>query len=309
MPKSTFISYSHRQGDWVWDRLVPVLKAGGTPILIDREQFEAARAVRKQMDEVQDRAEQTLLVLSPEYLQSKACQHEMKRAVARDPDFDRGLTIPVVREACTLPASIKRPNPIYVNLKDDRAAEPWALLLRKCEADPGAPAADWLDARDRVRQHLLHGDSVNLVLGRDVRFLPLLDDLRREPDLSKLGLVDLASGIPSTRRGFVEEILHACGEPARVPEPPGDLETLERHLAQRGRSRLALAHFDMVLHRPQYDADLFVALRSLVMNPPRRLTLLVQSRTAFPELLPPEHPLVPQLSRIDLKTVELRGQP
>ena len=44
MPKSVFISYSRKQGEWVWDRLVPCLKAGGADVLIDREQFEAARA-------------------------------------------------------------------------------------------------------------------------------------------------------------------------------------------------------------------------------------------------------------------------
>ena len=29
MGKKVFVSYCHQQGDWVWDRLVPVLEAGG----------------------------------------------------------------------------------------------------------------------------------------------------------------------------------------------------------------------------------------------------------------------------------------
>ena len=52
MPKKVFISYSHRQGDWVWDRLVPCLKAGGAEMLIDRERFEAGKALTGQMDTV-----------------------------------------------------------------------------------------------------------------------------------------------------------------------------------------------------------------------------------------------------------------
>jgi len=28
-----FVSYSHRQGEWVWGRLVPVLKASGAEVL------------------------------------------------------------------------------------------------------------------------------------------------------------------------------------------------------------------------------------------------------------------------------------
>jgi hypothetical protein len=81
MSNRVFISYSHKQGDWVWDRMVPCLKAGGANVLIDREQFEAARALNRQMDEVQDRADLNVLVFSPDYLTSKPCQREMKRAI------------------------------------------------------------------------------------------------------------------------------------------------------------------------------------------------------------------------------------
>ena len=140
MPKSVFVSYSRKQSDWVWDRLVPCLKAGGAEVLIDREQFEAARALDRQMDEVQDRADLNILVFSPDYLVSKPCQREMTRAIERDPDFVHGVTIPVKLEECDLPAEIRRPDPLYVDLRDDRQADPWDLLLRKCEADLGTPA-------------------------------------------------------------------------------------------------------------------------------------------------------------------------
>jgi hypothetical protein len=46
--RKVFVSYSHQQGDWVWDRLVPVLRAGGAEVLIDREQFTAGRALLSQ---------------------------------------------------------------------------------------------------------------------------------------------------------------------------------------------------------------------------------------------------------------------
>ena len=110
MPKSVFISYSWKQGEWVWDRLVPCLQAGEAEVLIDRDRFEAARALERQMDEVQDRADLNILVFSPDYLTSKRCQHEMKRAIQRDPEFKDGVTIPVKRVACDLPAAIRRPH-------------------------------------------------------------------------------------------------------------------------------------------------------------------------------------------------------
>ena len=134
-----FVSYCHAQGEWVWDRLVPVLKAGGAEVLIDRERFEAGKAIFGQMDAVQDQAERQLLVLSPEYLASKPCTHEMKRAIDLDPDFNQGIVIPGLRADCKLPNNIKRPNPLYVDLRDDRQDEPWDKLLAACGADLGSP--------------------------------------------------------------------------------------------------------------------------------------------------------------------------
>jgi hypothetical protein len=85
--RTLFVSYCHAQGDWVWDCLVPCLRAGGAELYIDRERFTAGRAVIGQMDATQAMAEISLLVLSPEYLESRYCLHEMDKAIARDPQF------------------------------------------------------------------------------------------------------------------------------------------------------------------------------------------------------------------------------
>jgi hypothetical protein len=139
MPKSVFISYCHKQGDWVWDRLVPCLRAGGADVHIDRERFEAGKAVVGQMDVVQDGAAMAVPVLSPDYLNSPYCVHEMERAIQRDPTFAHGIVVPVKRVYCALPAKIKRTKPLYVDLQDDNNGDQWCLLLRSCEADLGAP--------------------------------------------------------------------------------------------------------------------------------------------------------------------------
>jgi hypothetical protein len=60
-----FVSYCHKQGEWVWDRLVPVLKAGGGDVLIDRESFEAGKAIEGQMDATQDQGERPFELISP----------------------------------------------------------------------------------------------------------------------------------------------------------------------------------------------------------------------------------------------------
>ena len=70
-----FISYSHRLGEWVWDRLYPCLVDGGAEVLIDRNRFEAGLAVFDQMDSTQDLAEIHVLVLSPDYLSAPPEPH------------------------------------------------------------------------------------------------------------------------------------------------------------------------------------------------------------------------------------------
>jgi len=301
-PRKVFISYSHRQGDWVWDRLVPVLKAGGSEVLIDRERFEAGRALPGQMDSTQDEAEVNVLVLSPDYLASGPCRHEMERAVARDPRFENGVVVPVKRVEVELPEAIRRPNPLCADLTNDGQAKPWDLLLEACGADLGTDAPAWLAARDEVRRFLERGQSVNLVVDGAVKWKELLADLQRG-DLSDLVAVDLERGTTVSRRGLVAEILRAFGVVAAVPPEPHDLEELDRFLSARRRSRLALTHFHMVAYRPAFDLDLFAALRYLVTES-RQLVLLVQSRRPFSTLLPAGHPL----SESGLQTVELRGR-
>jgi hypothetical protein len=307
MPKSVFISYSHKQVDWVWDRLVPCLKAGGVDVLIDREQFEAARALHRQMDDVQDRAELNLLVLSPEYLLSKYCQHEMDRAILRDPSFEQGVVIPVVQAECPLPEAIATPEPVYVDLIDDRRPEPWSLLLAKCDADLGTHAPQWLKARDDIRRFLKRGESVNLTVQGNARWRPLIEDLRR-PDggLGSLGVVDLEDPETYSRQGLVKAILSSCGTAGPVPDKPQDLVALGRALRKRHTAaQVALTRFDHVTHRPEYEIDLFAAMRH-AMTESRKLVLLIQSRRPFLTLIPQDHPFS---SITNLQTVELKGRP
>lgn len=304
-----FVSYSHRQGDWVWDRLVPVLKAGGAEVLIDRDRFRAGRSVVGQMDAVQDLAHRHLLVLSDDYLASDYCRHELERAVATDPDFSRGTVVPVKRKACTLPASLSSatpltgPDPFWLDLTDDSRPGPWGKLLAACNAELGAEAPHWLGVRDQVARLLERGQSVNLVVRGRVAWRGLLDHLKADR-LPQLALVNLEKGVTARRRGLIAEILHGLGHRLDLPDEPDDLAELDRLICAGPRATVGLLHFDIVSKRPHYGADLFGALRYLMMDA-RKLVLLVESRTPFDALLPRDHPL----SEIDIKTVELRGTP
>jgi hypothetical protein len=304
MAGDIFVSYSHRQGEWVWDRLLPVLEAGGATVHIDRERFTAGKAVLPQMDAVQDAAAISLLVLSPEYLGSDYCRREMLRALASDPGFRSGRVIPVLRTACPLPAEIAASEPLHVSLLDDANAEQWQRLLQACAVTLGTTAPAWLQARQALRRTLLRKQSVNLVVSGGALWRPLIARLRSDlaAQNQQMGIVDLEKGSTVPRRGLVAEMLAALGSTLPVPREPEDLAELDRVLGTRPFSCLAIKHFDLVAHRPHYGIDLFSALRHHLMET-RRLVLLVHSRAPFAALLPREHPL----SAIDLQTVELPG--
>jgi TIR domain len=299
-----FVSYSHAQGDWVWDRLVPCLKAGGAEVLIDRDRFRIGGGVYRQMDATQDQADRHVLVLSADYLASAPCQHEMQRAIDRDPTFAAHIVLPVRRDDVTVPDALKGLDPnLYADLRDDSRADQWRLLLKECGVSLGASAPDWLVARDEVARLLESSRSVNLVVHGDVRWRDLIDELRARPAL-KLAAVDLENPVAVPRDRFIAALLAELGAARPVPAAPYDLPVLGQALQALGLSRVVLQHFDMVLHRPDYNVDLFAALRYLVMDA-RQLVLLVQSRAPVASLLPQGHPL----SHIDFATVELRAGP
>jgi hypothetical protein len=302
MSKKVFISFCHKQGDWVFNRLVPCLEAGGAEIYIDREKFKAGLGVIGQMDALQDAAEMTVLILTPDYLLSDYCRHEMARAIARDPQFN-GSIIPVKRHECEMPDEIERAEPLWVNLVNDREAAQWDLLLEACGVDLRVDAPHWLARRDEALQFLQRGQSVNLVVREDPRWREMIEHLRAA-HLPELRTVDLARGVTASRRALVEELLKACGVNQPVPAPPEDLVVLDRALSARpSPSHVALLHSDYVAARPDYDINLYAALRSLIVDA-RKLVVLVQSRRPFAQLVPHNHPL----SAIDLKTVELTGR-
>jgi len=141
------------------------------------------------------------------------------------------------------------------------------------------------------------------VRGDGPKWRPLLQDIRlcRHRDL---GLVDLQDPATSTRDGLALEILCSLGlRVTALARRQHDLTDFRNKLlAMNSKVRVAITHFDLFPHRRAYDVDLTAALRWLIMDHEERpLTLLVQSRAPFMELLPKGHPL----SAIDMATVEL----
>lgn len=291
MGKKVFVSYSHRQSKWVFDRLVPCLLAGGTEVLIDEDRLRVGPKVIGQMDALQDQADASLLVFTEEYLASAYCRHEMDRAIGRD------AFIPLQLGDCTLPDPV--PDHLYADLRNGADAAQWRKLLEACGADLGCDAPHWLEARDEARRYLLRGDSVNLVVRGRPKWRELIAQLKAEvPTLERINLDD---GATVDRPGLVREILRTHGDTRAVPDEPRDLGTLSEFLKQR-RPLLAFLRFDHVRHRP-YQVDFFANLRYHLEE--RNLTMLIESSAPFASLLPDGHAMS---SLTSIKKIELRGR-
>ncbi len=300
MAKKVFISYRHKQAEWVRTTLYPVLSAGGAEVVVDYKDFAAGLAVRQQMKTAQDRADVHLLVLTPEYFESDYCVEEMRRAFALDPDFSKGVVLPVIFESCDLPKEIKRHNPLCVDLVDNRQydSDAWTLVMDQCEADLGSSVPNWVSAFKTTIKTLQRPKSVNfLVKGKDLKWQKFMAEVKRT--FPGMGLVDLQSGKTITRAGFVAEILRCLANHKSVVPKGDDLSEMERVLESQPPAILALQHFDEAADRHNYK-HLYSSLRHLVMEK-RHLTLLVQSRAPFAALLPKNN----LLSDVDMETVEL----
>src|SRR5271170_5689522 len=105
--KRIFIGYSPEDGAWVFGKLAPCLRAGGTDPLVDVEQSRAGRSLIGHLDALQDKADVQVLLLSRYYLKSPNCLHEMKRALKSDPDL-RSSVIIVKRRSCDVPTHMQR---------------------------------------------------------------------------------------------------------------------------------------------------------------------------------------------------------
>lgn len=300
-----FISYAHKDGDWVRNRLVPVLRAGGAAVLIDREQFRLGIQVLGQMDATQDQAEQHIIVFSSNYLASAACLHELKRAARTDPKFTAGRVLVVKRDATPLPKELAPPNPLrkplYVTVTDKAEEAALDEVLQACGADLGTSVPAWLTARDEVAHLLGQRKSVNLITENGTKWRQLIEDVQ-EAALPDLGVVNLESYETVTRPALVEAIIKVLGgAPPQLSEIT-DLRELGRFLKARKEAILALTHFDMVRHRRHYSIDLFSTLRHCITDD-RTLVVLIQSKSLFATLLPAGHPF----SDIPIATVPLRA--
>jgi hypothetical protein len=124
-----FISYSHKNEAWVHSELLARLTAHGLSVCIDTECFELGASSVLEMERAVRTSRKTVLVLTPEYVESDWSQFERLMLQTLDPINRQRRLIPLLLAGCNLPISISFLT--HVSFTDPNTqASAWNRLLR-----------------------------------------------------------------------------------------------------------------------------------------------------------------------------------
>jgi tetratricopeptide (TPR) repeat protein len=101
-----FISYSHKDNEWVCDWLLPRLEAAGLQVCIDFRNFEVGLPSLVNMEHAVERSRKTLLVLTPNWIASEWTNFEALLVQTEDPSGLRRRTLPLMLARCESPKRI-----------------------------------------------------------------------------------------------------------------------------------------------------------------------------------------------------------
>ena len=102
-----FISYSHKDIYWMQSWLLPQLENTGIKACIDYRGFRPGASNIIEMQEAVIQSRRTLLVITPNYIESEWAEFENILAQSLDPAARERRLIPILREACELPLRIR----------------------------------------------------------------------------------------------------------------------------------------------------------------------------------------------------------
>lgn len=137
--RDVFISYSHKDEQWVNAVLVPGLRANGVDVLIDAEHFQPGPAAIQNMADAVAGCQRTLVVLTPHWVASEWTQYEALLTAYDDPTGARGKMIPILRSKCDPPKWLAIRS--WLDFVDDaRVAQQMERLIRALKRGPETAA-------------------------------------------------------------------------------------------------------------------------------------------------------------------------
>ena len=140
MTKPTvFISYSHKDADWVRGWLLPHLEDADLQVCIDFRDFEIGVPILINMERAVEHSQKTLLVLTPNWVESEWTNFEALMLQTQDPIGRARRMLPLMLEDCTLPSRLA-----IFTWADFRRRENWetelSRLLRQIKEEREMPA-------------------------------------------------------------------------------------------------------------------------------------------------------------------------
>jgi hypothetical protein len=136
-----FISYSHRDAEWVRNWLLPRLERAGLSVCIDFRDFQIGVPSLVNMERAAERSQRTLLVLTPNWVQSEWTNFEALMIQTQDPVGLRRRMLPLMLEECVLPGRLT-----IFTYADFRERENWeaevSRLLHQIGEESGTPFVD-----------------------------------------------------------------------------------------------------------------------------------------------------------------------
>jgi tetratricopeptide (TPR) repeat protein len=131
-----FISYSSADEDWVRGELLARLRNKGSRVCIDYRDFRPGAPSIKEMERAVVTSAKTILVLTPNYLNSKWAEFENLMLQTLDPANQELRLIPLLKEKCDLPLRIKYMT--YVDFTDAGNLDfAWSRLLNAIKPGSG----------------------------------------------------------------------------------------------------------------------------------------------------------------------------
>ena len=129
-----FISYSHKDEEWVRNVLLPTLEKQGLKVCIDYRNFIAGKPAIINMADASETSRHTLLVLTPRWVESEWTLYESLLSRTDDPSGLQRRTIPLLLEKCNVPKFISMLT--WVDFADKkREKEAWQNLFKSLDKE------------------------------------------------------------------------------------------------------------------------------------------------------------------------------
>lgn len=123
---TVFISYSSKNKDWVKNWLLPKIESKGIKTRIDFRDFEIGTPSLINMERAVDECAKTILVFTPDWVNSEWTQFEGLMLMVQDPIGMRKKIMPLMLVNCDLPTRLK-----IFTYADFREEEDWDLQFER----------------------------------------------------------------------------------------------------------------------------------------------------------------------------------